>query len=187
MAPRLFTIASHAKTQKNPIVAASLVANGLISKFFLQQPNSMRAELRKSTFTDAMKWKKVIFVAAGTGLAPFRAYLQEKIFNIKQKSEGKETNVPIISLFFGCKHENGDFIYKDEILAWRNQGIIERLHLAFSRDTATERVIPILFRKYTFSICWRDSRLSSTSWDTATRLPFTFAVLCLWVTLSWRF
>lgn len=75
----------------------------------------MKAELRKSTFTDAMKWKKVIFVAAGTGLAPFRGYIQEKIFNIKQKSEGKEAKVPIISLFFGCKHENGDFIYKDEI------------------------------------------------------------------------
>jgi len=76
MAPRLFTIASHSKTQKNPIVVASLVDNGLVSKFFLQKPNSIKAELRKSTFTDAMKWKKLIFVAAGTGLAPFRAYLQ---------------------------------------------------------------------------------------------------------------
>jgi sulfite reductase alpha subunit-like flavoprotein len=85
MAPRLFTIASHSKTQKNPIVAASIVGNGLISKFFLQQPNQLRAEFRKSTFNDAMKWKKVIFVAAGTGLAPFRAYIQEKIFKLKLK------------------------------------------------------------------------------------------------------
>jgi sulfite reductase alpha subunit-like flavoprotein len=36
----------------------------------------MRAELKKSTFTDAMKWDKVIFIAAGTGFAPFRGYLQ---------------------------------------------------------------------------------------------------------------
>jgi sulfite reductase alpha subunit-like flavoprotein len=35
-----------------------------------------------------MRWKKLIFVAAGTGLAPFRAYLHEKTYNIKQKSEG---------------------------------------------------------------------------------------------------
>lgn len=76
MAPRLFTIASHAKTQQNVIVAASLVENGLISKFFIERPKTIKAELRKSTFTDAMKWKKVIFVAAGTGLAPFRAYIQ---------------------------------------------------------------------------------------------------------------
>ena len=76
MAPRLFTIASHAKTQKNPIVAASIVSNGLISNFFLAKPKQVKAEFRKSTFTDAMRWKKVIFVAAGTGLAPFRAYIQ---------------------------------------------------------------------------------------------------------------
>ena len=49
----------------------------------------MKAELRKSTFTDAMKWQKVIFVAAGTGLAPFRAYIQEKEHNIQQKKEGQ--------------------------------------------------------------------------------------------------
>lgn len=76
MAPRLFTMASYCKVQPNVIVAASLVENGLISKFFMEKPIEMKAELRKSTFTDAMKWKKVIFVAAGTGLAPFRAYIQ---------------------------------------------------------------------------------------------------------------
>jgi sulfite reductase alpha subunit-like flavoprotein len=51
-----------------------------------------------------MKWKKVIFIAAGTGFAPFRGYLQEKTYNITQKQEGKDCNVPIVTLFFGCKH-----------------------------------------------------------------------------------
>jgi sulfite reductase alpha subunit-like flavoprotein len=60
-----------------------------------------------------MKWKKVIFVAAGTGLAPFRAFIQEKVFLLKRIEEGANLTVPIISLFFGCKHEEGDFIYKD--------------------------------------------------------------------------
>ena len=76
-----------------------------------------------------MKWKKVIFIAAGTGLAPFRGFIQEKVY---QMQKGAKT--PIVTLFFGCKHEHGDFIYKEEILGWKDKGIINRLHLAFSRD-----------------------------------------------------
>jgi sulfite reductase alpha subunit-like flavoprotein len=78
MAPRIFTIASHAPTQRNVMVAASLTPRGLISKFFLEGPKAMRAELRKSTFSPLGQWKKVILVGAGTGFAPFRGFIQEK-------------------------------------------------------------------------------------------------------------
>ena len=153
MAPRLFTIASHYRTQRNVIVAASLVPNGLVSKFFLGKPKTLRAELRKSTFTDAMKWKKVIFMAAGTGLAPFRGYLQEK----QQLVESKQ-DAPLVTLFFGCKHLTGDYIYKDEINSWHKTGVINRLHHAFSRDGPKVPFTPV--RKCTSRTFWLNRRRS---------------------------
>jgi len=89
MAPRLFTIASHYHTQNNVVIAASLIENGLISKFFLTKPQYVKTELRKSTFTASMDWKKVIYIAAGTGLAPFRGFIQEKVYNLELKKQGK--------------------------------------------------------------------------------------------------
>ncbi len=76
IAPRLFTIGSCYKKQKTVTVMASIIENGLISKFFNSKPGSIKAELRKSSFNDAIKFKKVIFISVGTGFAPFRGYLQ---------------------------------------------------------------------------------------------------------------
>lgn len=49
----------------------------------------MKAELRKSSFNDAMKWKKVIFISVGTGFAPFRGYLQEKEVLMEKQKNGE--------------------------------------------------------------------------------------------------
>lgn len=43
--------------------------------------------------------------------------------------------VPLVSLFFGCRHETGDFIFKEQIKNWVEKGVINKLYTAFSRDT----------------------------------------------------
>ena len=64
-------------------------------------------------------------VGPGTGIAPFRAFLQERQAT---GAQGKNW------LFFGDQHQEHDFIYQDELLAWRDNGLLTRLDLAFSRD-----------------------------------------------------
>jgi sulfite reductase (NADPH) flavoprotein alpha-component len=67
----------------------------------------------------------VIMVGPGTGVAPFRAYLQHK-----QAGCG---NWPMW-LFFGDQRISQDFLYREEFEHWHADGTLQRLDLAFSRD-----------------------------------------------------
>lgn len=67
----------------------------------------------------------VIMVGPGTGLAPFRAYLQHK--------EAGSGRWPMW-LFFGEQRQSQDFLYRDEMQAWLEGGVLQRLDTAFSRD-----------------------------------------------------
>lgn len=67
----------------------------------------------------------IIMVGPGTGIAPFRAFLQERQIGA---AKGKNW------LFFGDQHHHHDFIYRDELENWQQSGLLTRLDLAFSRD-----------------------------------------------------
>lgn len=67
----------------------------------------------------------VIMVGPGTGVAPFRAFLQERE---EQGADGRNW------LFFGDRRFRSDFLYQAEWLKWRKRGLLTRLDVAFSRD-----------------------------------------------------
>ncbi len=69
--------------------------------------------------------KPVIMVGPGTGVAPFRAFLQER----------KASGAPGRNwLFFGHQRSATDFFYQDELEELREEGVLTRLSLAWSRD-----------------------------------------------------
>ncbi|WP_037539166.1 assimilatory sulfite reductase (NADPH) flavoprotein subunit [Staphylococcus saprophyticus] len=68
----------------------------------------------------------VIMIGAGTGIAPYRAYLQERAYlNLK----GEQW------LIFGNQNYHHDFLYKDDLEQWLEEGVLSKLDLAFSRET----------------------------------------------------
>jgi len=69
--------------------------------------------------------KDIIMIGPGTGIAPFRAFLQEREY---RNSSGKNW------LFFGDQTKNDDFIYKNELEDFTSSGVLNKLDLAFSRD-----------------------------------------------------
>ena len=69
--------------------------------------------------------KPIIMIGPGTGIAPFRAFLQER-----QATQAPGPNW----LYFGHQRSDFDFFYEDELKAMRKSGHLTRLTLAWSRD-----------------------------------------------------
>ena len=67
----------------------------------------------------------MIMVGPGTGIAPFRAFLEERLAT---GAKGKNW------LFFGDQKRSSDFLYEEQLSGWQNDGLLTRLDLAFSRD-----------------------------------------------------
>lgn len=68
----------------------------------------------------------IIMIGPGTGVAPFRAFMQERE---EQGATGKSW------MFFGDQHFVTDFLYQTEWQKWLKDGVLTRMDVAFSRDT----------------------------------------------------
>ena len=68
----------------------------------------------------------IIMVGPGTGVAPFRAFLHERMAS---RAPGRNW------LFFGHQRSDFDFFYADEFAGMKSAGVLTRLSLAWSRDT----------------------------------------------------
>ena len=71
--------------------------------------------------------KDIIMVGPGTGIAPFRSFIQERAVT---KATGRTW------LFFGDQHAASDFLYQNELEKYQQDGVLTRLDSAFSRDSA---------------------------------------------------
>ncbi|NWA43416.1 molybdopterin-dependent oxidoreductase [Pseudomonas reactans] len=134
--PRLYSIASSAKAYPQEVhltVAAVRYGKrkGVSSTFLADRVGDGEVPLfvqpskhfRTPTDGDA----PMIMIGPGTGIAPFRAFLQERR---ALGHQGRNW------LFFGEQHAASDFYYQDELQGMQRDGLLNHLSLAFSRDQA---------------------------------------------------
>ena len=76
-------------------------------------------------------------IGAGTGIAPYRSFWQERKWGKKNLETPIGKNGKIwgeLHLYFGCRNMNLDQLYKDEIMQLLNDGVITSYYVVTSRD-----------------------------------------------------
>ncbi|MGM3276821.1 bifunctional cytochrome P450/NADPH--P450 reductase [Ralstonia sp. 24A2] len=142
MRPRFYSIASSARV--SPDVAALTVGTvsgpawsgvgtyrGTASNYLTQLQAG--AEIATTVRTpnppfapDADASKPMVLICAGTGVAPFRGFLEERA---TQRAAGETVATSL--LCFGCRHPEHDFLYRDALRSWEDAGVV-RVFQAYS-------------------------------------------------------
>src|SRR3984893_6016610 len=137
--PRMYSISSSLKAHPDQVhftidvvhyESRGRMRKGVCSTFLAERadnapvplfPNTSKFRLPEDVNTP------IIMVGPGTGIAPFRAYLQErKAIGAKGKNW----------LFFGSQHEHCNYFYRDELEQYQRDGFLARCDCAWSRDQA---------------------------------------------------
>ncbi|XP_068149685.1 NADPH-dependent diflavin oxidoreductase 1 [Drosophila tropicalis] len=153
MQTRSFSIASDSSTRFLDLLVAVVQYKtilqsprlGLCSNWMKNLPSGtiIKGALKPATMT----WPKdlttpLILVATGTGIAPFRCLLQQRVH--AKIDEGCEIG-PLV-VFFGCRNKSSDFHFEVDFNKWLKCGLIEG-HFAFSRDGADKVYVQHLIKK----------------------------------------
>jgi sulfite reductase (NADPH) flavoprotein alpha-component len=144
LTPRLYSISSSLKAHPDQVhftidvvsyESRGRMRKGVCSTFLAERANGVPVPV----FPNSSKFRlpedgntPIIMVGPGTGVAPFRAFLQDR-----QATGAKGKNW----LFFGSQHRHCNYFYEEEFDQMKHDGFLTRLDLAWSRDAAEKSYV----------------------------------------------
>lgn len=158
--PRLYSIASSYEAHPDEVHLCVAIVRydthgrpkkGLASGFLADHAGLFVRELpvyvqEARTFRlPADRSRDIIMVGPGAGVAPFRAFLEQRLL---EGASGRHW------LFFGEQHRATDFLYEQDLLGWHREGKLHRLDLAFSRDQPQKTYVQDRMREHSQEL-WR--------------------------------
>ncbi|KAM6460457.1 nitric oxide synthase, inducible isoform 2-T4 [Liasis olivaceus] len=79
--------------------------------------------------------KPCILIGPGTGIAPFRSFWQQRLFDLENKGiQGRG-----LILLFGCRHSSLDHLYQEEMEEMHRKGILQEVYTAYSREPGSPK------------------------------------------------
>jgi sulfite reductase alpha subunit-like flavoprotein len=81
----------------------------------------------------------LVLIGPGTGIAPFLGFLDHR--RALKASADAESTTGSVEVFFGCRYADHDYLYSKELRALKEDGTIDHLHAAFSRDGANKEYV----------------------------------------------
>lgn len=156
--PRFYSIASSAKLHPSSVHVCGVVVEyntptgrvnkGVATTWLREKVPDAEEAPRVPVFVRRSQFRlpnrpqtPVIMIGPGTGLAPFRGFIQERAW---QKSQGKPVGPTL--LYFGCRNKTQDYIYQAELEGWEQEGLLT-LYTAFSRDQEEKRYVTHCLRE----------------------------------------
>jgi len=115
-----------------------VVHTGVSTKFIQKAPvgRKIACQVVCGTFKfPADEVTPMVMVGLGTGIAPIRSFLQDKLY---MKKKGVKTGPMII--FYGCRTEKEELLYKEDWAMFKKEGVLTELIGAFQHDTAGKQV-----------------------------------------------
>jgi ferredoxin-NADP reductase len=109
----------------------------------LKPGDAVRASFYQSSFIFPFHdHRPIMLISAGTGIAPFRAFLQD----LEHEDDTSPHQHRPAYLFYGCREPSVDFLYAEELQQAKTSGVLDQLHVAFSGDSARPKRVRELLR-----------------------------------------
>lgn len=142
--PRLYSIASAYREAKGTVDLLVVqhewtpvngeTKRGVCSQFLqsIQPGDCIIGGVANGTFhLPSSRSAPIVMAGLGSGIAPFRSFIQDRISAVRDGEAIGE-----VTLFYGCRHEDKDYAFKEELKELHRQGVVTTLSPAFSRDQA---------------------------------------------------
>ena len=151
LSPKIVQVAqstTSVKTMKTDLGLTSAWMNEILQK--LQEGAvenyPIRCSFSDSSFTvPSKKNTPCIFVANGTGISPFRSFINEKQY-LTTKNKENDTNLGEMTVFYGIRKPTEDFQFHTDIEMASKTGVIGNLFMAFSREKNKKTYVQEVFK-----------------------------------------